>query len=829
MNKDINKNVEILAPAGSMESLYAAIENGANAIYLGGKVFNARKNALNFDDEQLKEAVQYAHIRNVRVYVTLNILMTDSELEEIIEYLSFLYNIDVDAVIVQDLGLARLIKETLPDFEMHASTQMTINNYMGVKYLEELGFSRVVLARELSLEEIKFIKANTNMELEAFVHGALCMSYSGQCLMSSMIGGRSGNRGVCAQPCRMPYSIVKTETKEILSDDFYEKYMLSTKDLNTIDYLEDIVGAGITSFKIEGRMKKPEYVAIIVDNYKRVLDKILIGEKAIQVDVKDKKEMKQAFNRGFTKGYMMEERGKKFVSFDKPNNKGVLLGKIVRVDRNFLHVALEEPLAKGDGIEIITGSKRNKGFIVGNMYLNGRKVEYADKNDVVRIEKANSAKENMLLYKTLDVNLFKRAKQTYVEKQNLKKIAVTMNVTIEIGMPLQLELWDNEGNRVSVTSEELVETGIRVSLTEEKVMKQISKLGGTAYSLEKIDIKLMENSMIASSILNSIRREAISELDKMRGNSNNRIQIGRKELGKKGREILRNSKKSNQEIFKGISVKVETLEQFRELDLEKLDRVYLNFTDNLKNCIDEVKEEGKEVYIATEKIIRNDEFDELEKVINSLDLSKIDGISVSNVGTLKFIKDKYDVNIHGDIGLNIFNSSAVKLLQEYNVTSVTLSPELKLSQIARIASNSEILCETIGQGYLPLMTTKHCPMALIKGCKSDDECANCNFRTGYGLTDRKDMAFEMIRKNKITTIYNSQPMMMVDRLNEIYDENVKLVRLDFSIDKEEINEIQSMYYGFANGSISREEANDFVEEYKDTIGITRGHYYRGVI
>ena len=320
----MKNNVELLSPVGSKESLLASIENGADAVYLGGKLFNARKYATNFDDDELKEVVTYAHLRGVKVYVVVNIILRDDELREAIDYIINLYNIDVDALIIQDLGLLRTIKAILPDFEVHGSTQMSINNFMGAAFLKELGFSRVVLARELSIAEIGEINKKADVELEIFIHGALCVSYSGQCLMSSLIGGRSGNRGTCAQPCRMKYTIVDTKNNKSLNRNFDEKHILSLKDLNAIEDLEEIIDAGVVSLKVEGRMKKPEYVATIIDKYRKAIDGLESSEN-YKTTREEKDEMAQMFNRGFTRGFLKDDFGKNIVTLDKPNNRGVLI------------------------------------------------------------------------------------------------------------------------------------------------------------------------------------------------------------------------------------------------------------------------------------------------------------------------------------------------------------------------------------------------------------------------------------------------------------------------------------------------------------------------
>lgn len=261
------KKVELLAPAGNLESLYAAVQAGADAIYLGGNKFSARAYASNFDDKTMEEAVEYCHLYNVKVYVTINTIMKEKELKEACKYAEFLYNVGVDALIIQDIGLASLLREKLPELELHASTQMTVHNGEAALSLSKLGFKRIVLSRELSLKEIEYISKTLKIETEIFIHGALCVCYSGQCLMSSMIGGRSGNRGRCAQPCRLPYEIVNKKDK-----DKDKGYILSPKDMCTIEDIKEIIESGASSLKIEGRMKRPEYVAGVVSEYRNVID-----------------------------------------------------------------------------------------------------------------------------------------------------------------------------------------------------------------------------------------------------------------------------------------------------------------------------------------------------------------------------------------------------------------------------------------------------------------------------------------------------------------------------------------------------------------------------
>ncbi|RKD32538.1 DUF3656 domain-containing U32 family peptidase [Thermohalobacter berrensis] len=819
----MNRNIELLAPAGSTEAFYAAVENGADAIYLGGKLFNARKYASNFDYKELKEALEYAHIKNVKVYVTVNILLDNSEMEEALDYISYLYNIDVDGIIVQDLGLAVAVKDLFPDLEVHGSTQMTTVNYMGVKFLEDFGFNRVVLARELSTNEINFIKNNTEMELEGFIHGALCVSFSGQCLLSSIIGGRSGNRGRCAQPCRMPYSLVDLKDNKIINN-LKEKYLLSPKDLNTIDYLDEIVKAGISSLKIEGRMKRPEYVAVITNKYRKALDYLFYNSRS-NITEKDRKEILQIFNRDFTKGYILGHYGDSIISLNKPSNKGVYIGDVTNIDKNLVDIYLKEPLNKGDGIVFINEDGSETGTIVDIIYYKGKKVDYGKKGQKIKIKKPKNIKCDSKVFKTSDVDLLKKAKDSYVNEENKIKIPINMAVKLSINQPIQLYIWDNDGNYVNLESEKLVEIGRNVTLNEDKVKRQLCKLGNTPYYPNDIEIQLEEGSMISLSILNKLRRRGIKELNEKRCNKHKRIQIKNDNL----RNYLKLEKNNKRKKSNKISVKIDKPEQFKLIDLNKLDRLYFSYFEGVADHIKEAKKHGKEIYLNTEKIMYNSDFSKLEKKLKKIDFSSLNGISVSNGGALKFIKDRFNLNIHCDFGMNIFNSYTANALKKYGVNSLTLSPELKLNQIKGICDTIKLESEVIGYGYLPVMITKYCPLTLLKKCKSDNNCVDCKFKTGYGIVDRKGKIFEITRRENYTIIYNSYPLMVLEHLYEIFDKGVDFIRLDFTSEKEKIGDIQKIYFEYAKGKTTFDEVNNFIKSFKKENNITKGHYFRGVL
>ena len=371
--------IELLSPVGDFECLKAAVQNGADSVYFGGSMFNARASATNFDNNSLKEAIRYAKLRNVKVNFTLNTLLKDNEFQDAINLARYVYNLGADAIIVQDLGLAKYILANMPKMDIHASTQMTIHNLQGVLALEKLGFKRVVLARELNLSEIEYICANSNIEIETFVHGALCISYSGQCLFSSTIGARSGNRGRCAQPCRLPYSLID-ENENLLDNG----YLLSPRDLCSLEYIPRLISAGVKCFKIEGRMKTPEYVATVTKIYRKYIDLALSGKEYV-IDDKDVKSLMQVFNRGgFSSGNFEDDENLNYVYKEKPNNMGLYIGNVSSFNKSKGLITLKttESLSIQDQISL---EKEAHKYHISELMQNGKNVPIAFPNTFVTI------------------------------------------------------------------------------------------------------------------------------------------------------------------------------------------------------------------------------------------------------------------------------------------------------------------------------------------------------------------------------------------------------------------------------------------------------------
>ncbi len=524
------KKVELLAPAGNYDAFLAAVENGADAVYLGGKLLNARQFAGNFDDEELQKAIDYAHVRGVKILLTLNTLVLDEEMQEAVEYAIKAYEMGVDAFIVQDMGLVSNLKGLMPQIPLHASTQMTTYNFEGVRALEKAGFERVVLARELEIHEISEICKNTALEIEVFIHGALCISYSGQCLMSSLIGGRSGNRGKCAQPCRMHYSMTKD------GNNIKSSYLLSPKDICHIDHLADLINAGVASFKIEGRMKSPEYVATVVSTYRKYLD-LLEQERAVmaensdnaqrvqlknpKVSGPDRHSLLQSFNRGgFSKGYLLGKTGPDMMAYHKPKNWGTYLGTALAQDRstNSVKLKLENTLGNGDGIEIWSGKtyEESPGGIITKIVLDGGKqVKRANSGDTVWVSVIRgNIEKGSKVYKTSDKEMLEQAAATYAKPS--RKVDIKAAFTMRADELPEITLFDFDGNIVSVKGEVLPDKAVNKPLTGERVSEQLKKMGSTPFNVVELQIDMDKDIVLPISELNNIRRKAAELLEKKR-------------------------------------------------------------------------------------------------------------------------------------------------------------------------------------------------------------------------------------------------------------------------------------------------------------------------
>ncbi|MCH1967567.1 DUF3656 domain-containing U32 family peptidase [Paraclostridium sordellii] len=799
-------NTELLAPVGSFDALKAAVQNGANAVYLGGKEFSARASANNFDREELKEAVRYAHIRNVKVFVTANTLIKQNEIDDFLEYIKYLYDIDIDAVILQDIGMAKLIKSMLPDFELHASTQMVAHSLEDTLYLQDIGFDRVVLARELNIDEIEHICKNSDVDIEIFVHGALCVCYSGQCLMSSMLGNRSGNRGRCAQPCRQKYELIDINSGEVINTD--GEYLLSPRDLNTIEEIDRIIDAGVHSLKIEGRMKRPEYVGTVIRSYRETINKY-VNENKVVVSNDTINDLYTIFNRKFTKGYLLGEVGESIMNSNRPNNVGLYIGKVVDYNRKAkrLKIMLENTLKKGDGINLGGGT-------IGRIIKSNNQIsDRGEKGELIELDFIGEAKKGQIVYKTSDSDLLNTVKKTFEEDIENVKIPIDAKITLKLGESPVLTLNDKSGNSISVKGDKTIEEAIKVALSKEKVISQIGKLGNTTYILDNIDVDIDDNISLPISILNQLRREAIEKLNEERIYIKDRLYKNVKI------EYKPKTQTRNKDIK--LRVKVKNIEQLKAVIGYNLDAIYYEDINTLNEAIEITNNKVKIIY-SLPRILRNKDY----KILNNLSDKNI-AVQVGNLGSINLFKNN---ELYIDSYLNVFNSETIKHYSSEGANTVCISQELNLTEIKEMLNYSDLDIESIAYGYTPLMISEYCPMGvLIRDCKKDKRSSICN-KSMYALKDGKDEVFRLSQDVFCrTSIYNSKPVCILEDLYELKKSNINIFRLDFTLeDSEQIKDVIEAFEESIENDFSIGEKSKELYRKLDKIGFTSGHYYKGV-
>ncbi|MDW7726275.1 MAG: DUF3656 domain-containing protein [Candidatus Methanoperedens sp.] len=782
-NKTTMKKPELLAPAGSREALTTAIENGADAVYFGGTAFSARQDAALPDVEW---AIDYAHTRDVLAYVTVNTLIKDSELEKASEYLQLLSNAGADAVIVQDMGILKMVCEELPTLPVHASTQMSIHNIEGVKFLEELGVKRVVPARELTLAEINLIKSETGIELETFIHGALCFSYSGQCLFSSMIGGRSGNRGYCAQPCRKRYRINEAEG-----------HLLSPKDLDMSEHIGALMETGIDSFKIEGRLKRPEYVAGVVMTYRRLIERYLENPAGFHVTAHEKHTLLQLFNRGFIAGYYFGNPGNSLMSREQAHNQGTYLGKVIEYDRNAAYIHLDEPLSTGDGI----GTEgRGTGVTVRSMYIDNIRVDRAPPGSTVRIPMEKFIGKNEVIYKTYDSVLM----ESLVTRKAITKIPVTMSFTAKTGKPVALRVTDGK-NEVSISGE-IPAKSIGSPASDEAITRQLEKLGNSIYEAQEIRIELDDGIFIPISQLNSLRRDAVKKLEEKHTASWKRT------YKKPGFTADRREGKTKTLL----SVNTCTPGTFEAAVDSGADVVYFGgevfgnkqpTKEEYRLALEYGKSKGVEVYLSTPLIVKD---------MNELN-ADADGFLVTNPGVLYHLRNSYrDKPVIIDYQFNIFNRLAMSHLMGHS-QRVTLSPELTLDELKQVTPYGRAEC--IVQGYFPLIVSEH---DLLGNLFPWDEVREAV------LKDEKGFGFPVrTGSGGRTYIMNSRELCMLENVSGIIEAGVSCLRMEAKMYNE--NTTRKLTQKYRKAIDAAGKGGKVRDKCGDSGKYTTGHYFRGVL
>ena len=812
--------VELLAPVGDWNCLKAAVQNGADAVYFGVEQFNARMYAANFNVEDMKQVIEYCKLRNVKTNLTLNTLLENCEFDNAVDLAKEAYKTGVDAIIVQDLGLAKYLIDNIPGLPIHASTQMTVHNLQGVLKLEKLGFDRVVLSRELSCEEIEYICKNCKVEIETFIHGALCICYSGQCLFSSVVGGRSGNRGKCAGPCRLPYELISenAETHERKSID--KGYLLSTKDLCGIAYLPRLVQAGVKCFKIEGRMKSPEYVATVTRIYRKYIDMVLNNYDFI-IDEKDINDLMQVFNRGgFSDGHLDSKHNRNLIFPEKPSNMGIYLGTIKKYNSNKGHITLqlEEDLELGDSISVSNEASK---YLVSELMIKNVNQKKVSANTEVTIGRMKgNIKVGDKVYRISSKALSDFAKASYDNCEN-KKIPLNCTVTIKKNTPISMEISTNKNTcynelyssiYVKEISNMIPIDALKTPISVERVVKQISKTTNTPFSFENITVLLDDGLYVPSiSTLNELRRTALEKVEQ-------------EILSRAKKTLLDLSKKSKESITYTPNVKnPEISVLFRQLDLdfdytkldkEKITNIYVSlelFISKKYSKIISYFSDNYNLYIYVPSIIKtNYKNIALSTIEQAVMIYNIKGFIVSNIGDFELLK-KYskDYEFIGNYTLNVFNNNTMEEYRKLGLSRITLSRELNQELIKEMLANANINTEMIVYGNLPLMASSYCFLGETNKCYPD--CGtNCKKNNKYYLKDRLGFNFRVVPNSieTVTLICNSKTLSVSTK-----DLPVNFVRLDILDESiNEINEAVDKAYNrekleglqYTNGNLYRE-------------------------
>lgn len=844
---ETKKKIELLAPAGSLAALKAAVENGADAVYIGGPMFSARQKAENFTREQMTAGVQYAHERGCKVHVALNTLVSNAEIGAVVDYAYELAEANVDAVIVQDLGVAHLLRETLPQLPLHASTQMAVHNVPGVQFLEEQGFERAVLARETSLEAIRQIKAETEIELEVFVHGALCVAYSGQCLLSSMIGGRSGNRGLCAQPCRMQYQLVDEDGREYQSSD--GQYLLSTRDLNMIHYLPELIAVGVTSLKIEGRMKRPEYVAAVVRQYRDAID-AYYNKTAFDKKQADKT-LLQIFNRDFTTGYYYGNPGAELMSHSRPDNRGVKIADVMKVENRKVWVQLSDTLSVGDGYLLYNQRGEEIAGKVQEMSIKGKTIQSGNPGQIVQLIVSGNAAGAKIMYRTSDVQLLKQAADSFSRPSQPQKEKVHFKVELHAGKPIMLYAWDDNGSQHYAESEYIVELAKNRPSDAESVRKQMDRLGNTAYELGELVTDIEEGVIAPASELNNLRRAAIEGLEAQKKGSE-----GEAEPLETYEEYLDNAgdlldRIPPQVLAYGLqqklAVTVGSVEAMQAAVEHGADYVYLNTTALRKEKVivpEQFAALARWCHSRNAKLywtcspIENDT--QLKKAAAGMWAAKeagFDGVAVGNVGLLQTAKEQGWDTIIADYQMNIFNDVTLQYLSGQEIGRAVLSPELSLEQIGEFSYLGNLPLELIVHGNLPLMVSEQCVCGSVLGGRTaQKQCSMPCMKAQYSLKDRTGAQFPLYMDEHCRMhVFNSKTLNLYKRLEEALATGADVLRIEARERSAEwIGTVIAIYkkaieaYNRTGSLITDLSAMQTLEQLAPE-GSTYGHYFRGVL
>jgi len=818
------KKPEVLAPAGDRDCLRAAIENGADAVYFGLKEHNARARATNFELDELPDVMQLLHRRGVKGYVALNTLVFPRELDALEPVLCRVAEAGADAIIVQDLGLVRLARALVPELPIHASTQMTLTSAESIRLAEELGVERVVLARELSLDEIRRIRRQTRMELEVFVHGALCVAYSGQCLTSEALGGRSANRGQCAQACRLPYEIVcDGETRDLGE----VQYLLSPQDLAAYALVPDLVQLGVSGLKIEGRLKTAEFVANITRHYRVAVDGAAAG-RPVAFTRGEVDEMELSFSRGFSVGWLAGNNHKVLVQGRNPRKHGLFVGEVRGVRRGRVLVQLAGPLKRGDGIVFDRGrpEEPEQGGRVYEIFRRGESLTESASTGLVELSFGRGAVDladvqpGNRVWKTDDPELTRRLRQSFTGKNAQRRVPLDVEVRARTGEPLRIAARADSGAAAIVESPDPLAAAVRHPISAELLRQQLGRLGATVYSLRSMQCDLDGESMIPLSVLGSVRRELIRLLDASVADTPRSSVESRSTLAVLRQAIRRHAGAGDSQYE--LRVLCRSLEQLGSVLAAGVTGVYVDFQDirEYSRAVSMARASGAEIFLATPRIQKPAEGPLFKHLLRH----GADGILVRNLGGLVFFGER-QVPLVGDFSLNAANELTVQLLRERGAKRVTASYDLNVEQLRDlVAAVPAGWLEVVVHQHMPMFHMEHCVFCAFLSPGTDrTNCGRPCDRHDVKLRDRVGMEHPL--KADVgcrNTLFNAVPQSAAEHVADLVARGVRHFRVELlNENAAQLTATIGLYRDLLAGRIS---GRDVWTRLKATnrVGVTRG-------
>jgi putative protease len=839
----VQHKVELLAPAGDWDCARAAVANGADAIYFGVEKMNARARGKNFKMDELPDLMSFLHTYGVQGFLTFNILVFEEELTEARNLIEAAIEAGVDAVIIQDLGLVKLIREISPDFPIHGSTQMTITSPEAVEFTKPFHIERVVLGRENNLKQIKTIGDKAKLPMEIFVHGALCVSYSGQCLTSEMWGGRSANRGECAQACRLPYDLMVDGVEKPMGD---VTYLLSPKDLAALDLVPELIEAGVASFKIEGRLKSPEYVANVVAKYRKAIDQYVSGLDA-KPSKEDIQELQMSFSRGFTYGFMKGTNNKQLVEGTYPKSRGVYLGRVKQILRDAVICELEAPLKRGDGIVFDAGdpTQKEEGGRVYDIRRKGVKLEGEAPGGMIEIVSGrNDVDLNRVhvgdrIWKTNDPHMDKRLRQTFETDKPYRVFPVKIIVTGKLGQKLSTQWTDLQtGFTTRVDTDVDLEHANNRPMNQELLREQLGRLGGTIYSLGELVVHLEGDLIVPMRELNQVRRQAVERLELERKKppayEHRKVDVYADVLTTKPDSgitgLASQSSLSQAPTKPQLTALCRSMEQVEAVAQSDLEWIYADF-EFIKQygaAVECARQYGKKIALATTRIHMPGEMG----YVNMIAQFKPDGVLVRNTGAVyAYMKrraehpEEFHPKLIGDFSLNMANHKTIDLFLDAGCSLVTPSYDLNIQQMVDLLRRTDTSkLEIVIHQHIPMFHTEHCVYCTFLSEGTDyTNCGRPCEDHRVSLQDRIGMSHPVrVDDGCRNTVFNAVEQSGAEYLQNFLDLGVSHYRVEFLEESaEKVHEVLDLYKRALSGEINGSQVWRALKA-TNQLGVTRG-------